>query len=237
MSPRDRDQQKRDGEKRDLGQQVEGRRAVRELLVAGTAAGQRDLAVRRRRGDRGAGRRHPHPGAAGSGRSAGTAGTHQRAAGRGGVRRADRPRRRRRDARRSRGLPRRARRRHRSAEPRRGDAHGRDRRCHRHACSRATVRSGLTPAVAKAAAGALEYLPVAFVSGIPGVLERAARARTCGASGSTPTATRRSSSCRLPTNRSCSCSVPRVAACRGSRVRAARWSRRSPCTGTSSRST
>ena len=36
---------------------------------------------------------------------------------------------------------------------------------------------GLTPAVAKAAAGALEYLPVAFVSGIPGVLERAARAR------------------------------------------------------------
>ena len=35
MSPRDRDQQKRDGEKRDLGQQVEGRRAVRELLIAG----------------------------------------------------------------------------------------------------------------------------------------------------------------------------------------------------------
>jgi len=35
---------------------------------------------------------------------------------------------------------------------------------------------GLTPAVTKAAAGALEYLPVAFVSGIPGVLERAARA-------------------------------------------------------------
>ena len=36
---------------------------------------------------------------------------------------------------------------------------------------------GLTPAVAKAAAGALEYLPVAFVSGIPGVLDRARRAR------------------------------------------------------------
>jgi 23S rRNA (guanosine2251-2'-O)-methyltransferase len=35
---------------------------------------------------------------------------------------------------------------------------------------------GITPAVTKAAAGALEYLPVAFVSGIPGVLERAARA-------------------------------------------------------------
>jgi 23S rRNA (guanosine2251-2'-O)-methyltransferase len=36
---------------------------------------------------------------------------------------------------------------------------------------------GLTPAVAKAAAGALEHLQVAFVSGIAGALERAARAR------------------------------------------------------------
>jgi 23S rRNA (guanosine2251-2'-O)-methyltransferase len=35
---------------------------------------------------------------------------------------------------------------------------------------------GLTPAVAKAAAGALEHLPVAFVSGVPGALERARRA-------------------------------------------------------------
>jgi 23S rRNA (guanosine2251-2'-O)-methyltransferase len=35
---------------------------------------------------------------------------------------------------------------------------------------------GLTPSVAKAAAGALEYLPVAFVSGIPGALDRAKRA-------------------------------------------------------------
>jgi 23S rRNA (guanosine2251-2'-O)-methyltransferase len=35
---------------------------------------------------------------------------------------------------------------------------------------------GLTPAVAKAAAGALEHLPVAFVSGIPGALDRATRA-------------------------------------------------------------
>jgi 23S rRNA (guanosine2251-2'-O)-methyltransferase len=34
---------------------------------------------------------------------------------------------------------------------------------------------GLTPSVAKAAAGAIEYLPVAFVSGIAGALERAAR--------------------------------------------------------------
>jgi 23S rRNA (guanosine2251-2'-O)-methyltransferase len=35
---------------------------------------------------------------------------------------------------------------------------------------------GITPAVAKAAAGALEYLPVSFVSGIPGALDRAKRA-------------------------------------------------------------
>ena len=35
---------------------------------------------------------------------------------------------------------------------------------------------GLTPSVAKAAAGALEYLPVTFVSGIPGALDRAKRA-------------------------------------------------------------
>jgi 23S rRNA (guanosine2251-2'-O)-methyltransferase len=36
--------------------------------------------------------------------------------------------------------------------------------------------AGLTPAVAKAAAGALEHLPVAFVSGVPGALDRAKRA-------------------------------------------------------------
>ena len=36
--------------------------------------------------------------------------------------------------------------------------------------------AGLTPAVAKAAAGAVEHLPVAFVSGIPGALDRAKRA-------------------------------------------------------------
>ncbi len=35
---------------------------------------------------------------------------------------------------------------------------------------------GITPTVTKAAAGAIEHLPVAFVSGIPGALERAARA-------------------------------------------------------------
>lgn len=34
---------------------------------------------------------------------------------------------------------------------------------------------GLSPAVTKAAAGALEYLPVAFVSGIPSALDRAKR--------------------------------------------------------------
>jgi 23S rRNA (guanosine2251-2'-O)-methyltransferase len=36
--------------------------------------------------------------------------------------------------------------------------------------------AGITPAVAKAAAGALEHLPVAFVSGVPGALDRATRA-------------------------------------------------------------
>ncbi len=36
--------------------------------------------------------------------------------------------------------------------------------------------AGLTPAVAKAAAGAIEHLPVAFVSGVPGALDRAKRA-------------------------------------------------------------
>ena len=36
--------------------------------------------------------------------------------------------------------------------------------------------AGLTPVVAKAAAGALEHLPVAFVSGVPGALDRAKRA-------------------------------------------------------------
>jgi 23S rRNA (guanosine2251-2'-O)-methyltransferase len=36
---------------------------------------------------------------------------------------------------------------------------------------------GITPTVAKAAAGAIEYLPVAFVPGIAGMLERAQRAR------------------------------------------------------------
>jgi 23S rRNA (guanosine2251-2'-O)-methyltransferase len=35
---------------------------------------------------------------------------------------------------------------------------------------------GLSPAVTKAAAGAIEYLPIAFVSGIPAALDRAKRA-------------------------------------------------------------
>jgi 23S rRNA (guanosine2251-2'-O)-methyltransferase len=35
---------------------------------------------------------------------------------------------------------------------------------------------GLTPAVTKAAAGAVEYLPIAFVSGVPSALDRAKRA-------------------------------------------------------------
>jgi 23S rRNA (guanosine2251-2'-O)-methyltransferase len=36
---------------------------------------------------------------------------------------------------------------------------------------------GITPSVAKAAAGAIEHLPIAFVSGIPNALEQAQRAK------------------------------------------------------------
>ena len=43
-------------------------------------------------------------------------------------------------------------------------------------CCRGTVRSGITPAVTKAAAGAIEHLPLAFVSGIPNALEQVQRA-------------------------------------------------------------
>ena len=221
MSPRDRDQQKRDGEKRDLGQQVEGRRAVRELLVAGRRRVNEiwlsgDIEEIEALADD----------------------THTRCGGFrpiswNGVRAPTRRRAWWRSRRRSSpptstrcspipGLPRRARRRHRPPEPRRGDAHGRDRRCHRHRVPRHRA-VGLTPAVAKAAAGALEYLPVAFVSGIPGVLERP-HARACGASGSTPTATRRSSRCRRrPTARARPrCRRPRPVAARSLALRSRR---------------
>ena len=49
-------------------------------------------------------------------------------------------------------------------------------RPHSATLSSSALASGRTPAVAKAAAGALEYLAVAFVSGIPGALDRAKRA-------------------------------------------------------------
>ena len=80
--------------------------------------------------------------------------------------------------------------------------------------------AGITPVVAKAAAGALEYLPVAFVSGIPGALDRAKRAE-CGAPDSTSAATSRSSTSASPTRRWYSCSAPRDAVCRDSRANAA----------------
>jgi 23S rRNA (guanosine2251-2'-O)-methyltransferase len=94
---------------------------------------------------------------------------------------------------------------------------------------------GLTPAVAKAAAGALEYLPVTFVSGIPGALDRARRVPACGVPASMPTVTSRCTTSRSPTRRSCSYSEPKGAACRGWRALAATSWRRSRCTAASRR--
>ena len=75
---------------------------------------------------------------------------------------------------------------------------------------------GITPAVTKAAAGAIEHVPVAFVSGIPGALERA-NARVCGVPDSTRRH-RRSTTSPSPTRPSCSCSAPKAQVCRASRV-------------------
>ena len=123
----------------------------------------------------------------------------------------------RRPARRSARVPRRARRRHRPAEPRRGDAHRRDRRRHRHGARHATAPSASRPAVRRRRPARSSTCPSRSCPGIP-ARSNAPRAPACGASGSTPTVTSRSSICRSPTRRSCSCSVPRVAGCRGSRA-------------------
>ena len=102
----------------------------------------------------------------------------------------------------------------------------------------APPQRALTPAAVKAAAGAIEYLPIAFVGGIPGALERAdARRRLDGRARRRRRPTSVVRPRPSPTRRSCSCSAPKGAACRGSRVSAATCSRRSRCTGTSSRST
>ena len=73
-------------------------------------------------------------------------------------------------------VPRRGRRCDRSPQPRRHHALGRDRGRDRHRACRGTARRASRPVVAKAAAGAIEYLPIALVGGIPAAIERAARA-------------------------------------------------------------
>jgi 23S rRNA (guanosine2251-2'-O)-methyltransferase len=175
MSPRDRDQPKRDGEKRDLGQQVEGRRAVRELLVAGrrrvnevwlsgdseeieALAEDTGTRVRRVPADQleRRARTNAPQGVVAFAAPIVPADVDQMLADPAaflvaldGVT----------DPQNLGAVMR-------TAET--AGATGMVLPRHR--------AVGLTPAVAKAAAGALEYLPVAFVSGIPGVLERAARA-------------------------------------------------------------
>ncbi len=72
----------------------------------------------------------------------------------------------------------------------------------------------LTPAAMKAAAGAAEHLAIATASGVPAVLDRAARGG-CGPSGWTPTVGRTSSPWTSPTGRWWSCSAPKVAASPG----------------------
>jgi 23S rRNA (guanosine2251-2'-O)-methyltransferase len=175
MSPRDRDQPKRDGEKRDLGQQIEGRRAVRELLVAGRRrvneiwlSGEVEEIEELAEGAHTRVRRVPADRLERKARTGAPQGVVAFAA---------------------------------PIVPADVDALLADPAAFLVALDGVTdpqnlgavLRTaettgatgmllprhravGLTPAVAKAAAGALEYLPVAFVSGIPGVLERAARA-------------------------------------------------------------
>jgi 23S rRNA (guanosine2251-2'-O)-methyltransferase len=175
MTPRERDQQKRDGEKRDLGQQVEGRRAVRELLVAGRRrvneiwlSGDVEEIEELAEGAHARVRHVPADQLERRARTSAPQGVVAFAA---------------------------------PIVPADVDAMLADPAAFLVALDGVTdpqnlgavMRTaettgatgvilprhravGLTPAVAKAAAGALEYLPVAFVSGIPGVLERAARA-------------------------------------------------------------
>ncbi len=165
----------------DRGQQVEGRRAVRELLVAGrrkvhelllSAGTEAPELAELESLAQDSGVRIKHVPADQIERRART----ERAAGRDRVRGAGPGRRPRRPPRRSARVPRRARRRHRSAEPRRGDAQRRDRRRNRHRAGHATAPPGSRPQWRRRRPARVEYLPVAFVSGIPGALDRAKRA-------------------------------------------------------------
>ena len=129
------------------------------------------------------------------------------------------------------GVPRRGRRGDRSAEPRRHPPDGRGRRRDRRDRSRVIASASLAPAAVKAAAGAVEHLPIALVGGIPGALEQTGRARSVERRTRRRTARHRCASSRSRTRRSCSCSAPRDAVCRGSPVSAATCSRRIPMHG------
>ena len=104
--------------------------------------------------------------------------------------------------------------------------------------ARATAARGITPVVAKAAAGAIEYLPIALVGGIPNALERARRAGcwTIGldASADEPIALR--SRARRPAARA-RARLGRARLSRARRARAATCSCRSRCAARSRRST
>ena len=93
--------------------------------------------------------------------------------------------------------------------------------------------AGLSPAAVKAASGAIEYLPIALVAGIPAFLDRGDVVPDSGPSASTSGGRCRSSSSRSGKDRWSSCSVPRAMACRAWRATGARsslryrWSARS----------
>ncbi len=72
--------------------------------------------------------------------------------------------------------------------------------------------ASITPTVAKAAAGAVEHLPLAVVPGIPGALARRASSAS-GWWGSTPGARRARSTSRWPPSRWVWCSARRAGAC------------------------
>ena len=136
---------------------------------------------------------------------------------------------------RRRRVPRRARRCHRSAQPRRDPAFGGDRgRDRRHPAAASLARS-VTPVVTKAAAGAIEYLPIARRRRHPEHARTRLAAPGAGRSGSTSAATVRCSTSSSPTSASCSCSAPKAAVWRASRASAATCSCASRCTVTSRR--
>ena len=140
-------------------------------------------------------------------------------------------RRRRRSARRRRRVPRRARRRHRSAQPRRGRCAPRRPRARPASCCRVTAARASRLRSTKAAAGAIEYLPIATRRAASRRRSNARRATACWSVGLDEA--RRAVAVRpraWPTSRSCSCSAPKDADSRASRASAATCSCASRCT-------